>query len=116
MTRRAVPAVLFVPLLVVALVVSSSACGTIANFAENDPPRPFGGVVTDLEVVAKADPIETPLVVVAVPFLLLDMCLSAVLDTGTLPVVAWMQIRHALQSPTPGGRPTVSGPLIRPRE
>jgi hypothetical protein len=116
MTRRAVPAIIFVPLAVVALVVSSSACGTIYNFVDNDPPRPYGGVMTDLRGVAESDPIERPGVIVAAPFVLMDICLSLVFDSATLPVVAWIQVRRALESPTPQGRPPVSGPLLRPGE
>lgn len=116
MTRRTVPVIVLVPLLIVALAVSSSACGTIMNFAGNDPPLPFGGVVTDVQGVVESDPVNYPGLILITPFVFVDICLSAVFDAATLPVVGWIQIRRALESPTPQGRPTVSGPLVRPRE
>jgi hypothetical protein len=111
MTRRAVPVIVLVPLLVVALAVSSSACGTIMNFAGTDPPLPFGGVVSDVQGFVEYDPVKNPGLILITPFVLVDICLSAVFDAATLPVVGWMQIRAALESPTPPGRPPVSGPL-----
>ena len=97
MSRRALPAIVLVPLLVVALVVSSSACGTIANFSSgnagfgrsSDPPTPpvaYGGVQWDIERAIKSDaPIEVKALIL--PLWLLDLSLSATLDTATLPIV-----------------------------
>jgi hypothetical protein len=105
MTHRAIPAVLLVPLLVVAIVVSSSACGTMANFNEGSvwtsrpthvgrPPTPYGGVEWDIEEAIKTDrPIESRMLGYA--FLLVDLGLSAGLDTATLPIVFWINVRHA---------------------
>jgi hypothetical protein len=103
MSRRAVPAVVLVPLLVVALVVSSSACGTMANFSggapligrppENPPPPvAYGGVQWDLERAFKsgATPGEKVLIF---PLWLLELGLSATLDTATLPVVWWVNVK-----------------------
>ena len=114
MTRRAVPAVVLVPLLVVALVVSSSACGTVMNFADKGPPWPYGGVAADLQIAALYDPVHSPEKIVYAPIVLLDMGLSAVFDTATLPLVAWIQVRHLLEMSPPQGPPPVSGPLLRP--
>jgi hypothetical protein len=125
MTRRAVPAVLLVPLLVVALVVSSSACGTLANFnggtimgvpKDADRPLPYGGVWWDMETVVNSDRALSADGVVFFPLWLVEVALSATLDTATLPVVGWIQIRRALQSPTPQQPPPVSGPLSHPQK
>jgi hypothetical protein len=125
MTRRVMPAIVLVPLLVVALVVSSSACGTMANFnggailgppKDADRPLPYGGVLWDVEALANADGVVSPEGIALLPVWLIEVGLSATLDTATLPVVAWVQIRRALESPTPQEQPPVSGPLVRPRE
>ena len=105
MSRRAVPAVVLVPLVVVALAVSSSACGTIANFtggggfigmtpSESPPPVAYGGVQWDIERAVKSelDPDHKALIF---PLWLLDLSLSATLDTATLPVVWWINARRA---------------------
>ena len=104
MTRRAVPTVVLVPLLIVAIVVSTSACGTMANFNggvgfigipdENRHPLPYGGVLWDAEWAIKS---ETPISekVLIFPLWLLDVGLSAGLDTVTLPLVAWFHAKRA---------------------
>ena len=105
MSRGAIPAVVLVPLLVVALVVSTSACGTIANFNGGqvplnlpaDPPPPpvaFGGVQWEIEraVNSKADVGTKALIF---PLWMLDLSLSATLDTATLPIVWWVNARRA---------------------
>jgi hypothetical protein len=110
MSRRAVPAIVLVPLLVVALVVSSSACGTIANFTggapviggppENPPPPvAYGGVQWDLERALKSEatPGQKALIF---PLWLLELGLSATLDTATLPVVWWVNARLAWERAT----------------
>ncbi|HKB02748.1 MAG TPA: hypothetical protein VKD90_11045 [Gemmataceae bacterium] len=116
MTRRAVPAIVLVPLFVVALVVSSSACGTFSNFASSRPPRPFGGVVADLEAVVESNPIKSPHLFLYTPIVLVEICLSTVFDAATLPLVAWIQVHYILEMPRPDGPPPVSGPLLRPAE
>jgi hypothetical protein len=105
MSRRAVPAIVLVPLLVVALVISSSACGTIANFGggalpltlrPHDPPPPvaYGGVQWDIERGIKGEATVGEKVL-WFPVWLLDLSLSATLDTATLPVVFWINAREA---------------------
>lgn len=97
MTRRAIPAIVLVPLLIVALVISTSACGTMANFGGGvpligmrpDPPPPpiaYGGVQWDIERAIKSDQ-ELYLKALIFPVWLIDFGLSATLDTVTLPVV-----------------------------
>jgi uncharacterized protein YceK len=106
MSRRAIPAVLLVPLLVVAIVVSSSACGTIANFNEGrsgmvapttnpgKPPTPFGGVQWDIErAIQSKVPIEDK--AIQSPLWLVELGLSACLDTATLPIVFSINLRRA---------------------
>jgi hypothetical protein len=105
MSRRAIPAVVLVPLLVVALVVSTSACGTIANFNGGHvplslptdpapPPVAYGGVQWDIEsaIKSKADVGTKALIF---PLWLLDLTLSATFDTATLPIVFWINARRA---------------------
>ena len=105
MCRRYVPAIVLVPLLVVALVVSSSACGTLANFNGGapliglpppDPPPPvaYGGVQWDIEraITSQAMPADK---VWMFPIWLLELGLSATLDTATLPIVWWINARRA---------------------
>ena len=105
MSRRALPAVLLVPLLVVALVVSSSACGTMANFSGGvmfigmpaDPPPPpvaYGGVQWDVESAMKSE-MSVGEKALILPLWLLDLSLSATLDTATLPIVFWINARKA---------------------
>jgi uncharacterized protein YceK len=94
MPRRALPAIVLVPLLIVALVVSTSACETMLNFAKNEPPAPYGGVAIDLDMAAHFDPVDKPGQIMLVPFVLLDLCISAGLDTVTLPVVLFKKF-HA---------------------
>jgi hypothetical protein len=98
MTRRAIPAVVLVPLAIVAVVISTSACGTIANFSGGSvgliaaptesppPPIAYGGVQWDIERGLKSDAdIATKALIF--PLWLVDLGLSATLDTLTLPVV-----------------------------
>jgi hypothetical protein len=105
MSRRVVPAVVLAPLLVVAAVVSSSACGTISNFNGGqvfmslppDPPPPpiaYGGVQWDIERAVKSDA-DVGTKVLIFPLWFLDLTLSATLDTATLPVVWWINARKA---------------------
>ena len=105
MSRRAVPAVVLVPLLVVAVVVSSSACGTFANFAggrppiglppENPPPPvAYGGVQWDIERAIKSEATPAEKLLYS-PLWLLELGLSATLDTATLPVVWWVNVKLA---------------------
>lgn len=103
MSRRTVPAVVLVPLLVVALMVSSSACGTIANFnggtpplslppANPPPPVAYGGVQWDIERAIKSD-VSAGEKVLYAPLWLLELGLSASFDTLTLPAVWWTNLR-----------------------
>jgi hypothetical protein len=105
MSRRAVPAVVLVPLLVVELVVSTSACGTIANFSGGKPligmppdpappPVAYGGVQWEIESALKSDA-DVGTKVLIFPLWLVDLGLSATLDTATLPVVFWINARRA---------------------
>src|SRR5262245_25261612 len=110
MSPRALPSILLVPFLVVAVVVSSSACGTFANFNGGEPPlvwnkgpdRPpvaFGGVQWDFEqaIESKSTAGEKVLIL---PLWLLDLSLSATLDTATLPIVFWVNARRAWERAT----------------
>lgn len=103
MTRRSVPPIVLVPLLIVAIVISSSACGTMANFNggvaliglpdQNRPPLPYGGVAWNVERAVKCDePLATRVLIF--PLWLLDVGLSAGLDTLTLPFVAWFHAKR----------------------
>jgi hypothetical protein len=127
MSRRSVPTVILVPLLVVALVVSSSACGTMANLscgnlvligpppADPPPPVAFGGVQWDIERAIKSDATAGEKVL-TFPLWFLDLSLSATLDTATLPMVFWINARRAwdrasdptssLKSPPKGTSPS----------
>ena len=105
MSRRAIPAVVLVPLLVVALVVSTSACGTMANFTGDqlplgrpaDPPPPpvaYGGVQWDIASAIKSEA-DVGSKALIFPLWLLDLTLSAAFDTATLPVVWCMNAHRA---------------------
>jgi hypothetical protein len=115
MSRRAVPAVVLVPLLVVALVVSTSACGTMANFDSGQPstglpagppppPVAYGGVQWDLERAVKSEA-DVGTKVLIFPVWLLELSLSATLDTATLPIVFWMNARRAWDRATADSAP-----------
>jgi uncharacterized protein YceK len=112
MIKRLLPCALLTPLTVVAIVVSSAACGTMANFNEGrygliatypdhrpkrEYPVPYGGVLADIEQPnwKKSDEWTKEQVVFGTPLLLIDMGLSAVLDTATLPIVWWINLRKA---------------------
>jgi hypothetical protein len=120
MCRRSVPVLVLVPLLVVALVISSSACGTIANFGggalpltvqPQDPPPPvaYGGVQWDVERAVKSDasPGQKALIF---PVWLLDVGLSATFDTATLPIVFWVNARRAWDRATGDADPSADRP------
>jgi uncharacterized protein YceK len=114
MDRRAIPAIVLVPFLVVAIVVSSSACGTIVNFATNDPPKPYGGVMCDVNLaVTEFDPVERPGQLLVAPLFILDLGLSAALDTATLPIVFLKTIeaacKHVAEHHRKGGGPVGPG-------
>jgi hypothetical protein len=117
MPRRAIPAFVLVPLLIVALVVSTSACGTIANFGglpiqrmpvaydkegrilndyvETAPaPVAYGGLKFDIERVFKSDMSIDEKALIS-PLWVVDLAMSATLDTATLPIVFWMNLRLA---------------------
>jgi uncharacterized protein YceK len=125
MTARAVPAVLLVPLLIVAIVISSSACGTLANLDGGGGmfmsksvapiPLPYGGVANDVKWS-----IEKPS---AIPFAAFDLCLSLIADTFTLPIVVvadirvlsdWIAGRDDAANPAETGMPTVPRAESRP--
>jgi hypothetical protein len=121
MTRRAIPAVLLVPLLVVALVVSTSACGTVANFRGGvpligippqppPPPIAYGGVQWDIERAIKSDQ-EIYVKALIFPIWLVDFGLSATLDTATLPIVFGISAWRAWDRMT-GDQP--AKPPVRP--
>ena len=103
--KRMLP-ILLTPLLVVALLVSSSACGTITNFSGplirreayvDVPPRPFGGVFADVGVLTDRELIENRPGLI--PLIVLDICLSAVGDTVTLPFVIFRSWEEVLKLP-----------------
>lgn len=77
-----------------------SGCGTIANLAEG--PRVYGGVQADIRLIG--DPRlqdgtpSTPLVVLGI----LDLPLSAALDTALLPITLIFELaRDPEESPIP---------------
>ena len=126
MTRRAIPAVVLVPLLIVALVVSTSACGTMANFSGGvpfigirpEPPPPpivYGGVQWDIERAIKSDQ-EIYVKALILPIWLVDFSLSATLDTATLPIVFGVNAWRAMDRMTgdqpakPAARPATRSP------
>ena len=103
MFRRAIPVALLVPLLLVAIVVSSSACGTMANFnggrvmgppKSEQPPVPFGGVKWDIEAAVDKD-FFTSVAVLGLPLWMVELSMSATCDTATLPIVFWINARRA---------------------
>jgi uncharacterized protein YceK len=122
MTRRTIPAVLLIPFAIVALVVSTSACGTIANFnggsvgwisaPSESPPPPiaYGGVQWDIERGLKSEA-DIGTKVLIFPLWLIDLGVSATLDTLTLPVVfsvnAWQAWNRATGEPS-AARPASS--------
>jgi uncharacterized protein YceK len=122
MDRRAIPAALLLPLLVVAVAVWSSACGTIANFTGGapiigippDPPPPpiaFGGVWWDIEQAIESDaPMDQKALIF--PLWLVDLGLSATLDTATLPIVFWLGAKRAWLRAT--GDPATQPPAEPP--
>ncbi|MSR52219.1 MAG: hypothetical protein EXS09_02890 [Gemmataceae bacterium] len=122
MTRRSVPPIVLVPLLIVAIVVSSSACGTMANFNggvvliglpdPNRPPLPYGGVLWEAEKAVKSDRSVGEKVLIF-PLWLVDVGLCVGLDTVTLPLVAWFHAKRVYQRAT-GTEPekaTISSPV-----
>ena len=98
MTARALPACVLVPLLIVAIVVSTSACGTIASMLNPPavtPDQPdvapiYGGVrahVNDLSVT----PDEKAIFAAA-----FDLPLCVVADTLLLPATVFLNVREAV--------------------
>ena len=106
--KRMLP-ILLTPLLVVALLVSSSACGTIGNFSSAEtqpnghplPPRAFGGVTDDLQEIVRPAPVPdfNKLRPIIRACIVLDICLSAVGDTVTLPFVIFRSWEEVLKLP-----------------
>jgi hypothetical protein len=120
MSRRSVPVLVLAPLLVVALVISSSACGTIANFGggalplsrqPQDPPPPvaYGGVQWDIERGIKGEATVGEKVL-WFPLWLLDLGLSTTFDTATLPIVFWINARRAWDRATGDHDPAANRP------
>ena len=88
MSRRAVPALVLVPLLVVALLVSGSACGTVGSMAgASRPPPVYGGVRVHVEDLTKDW--DAPVIA----FAAFDLPLSAAADTIVLPVTLVLNVR-----------------------
>lgn len=115
MFKRLLSGAILTPLTVVALVVSSSACGTIMNFSGGGPhtfsgdhpdrtgvPIPYGGVRADLLTPnwEHADHWKLDDIALVGPILALDISLSFVLDTITLPLVVWINIDRAINQET----------------
>ena len=107
--KRTLP-ILLTPLLVVALLVSSSACGTIGKFSSSEtqpngrplPPRAFGGVADDFQGIVQPAPVPdyyglNPIIRAC---LVIDICLSAVGDTVTLPFVIFRSWEDVLKQPS----------------
>src|SRR6187431_2377211 len=106
MTARALPAFVLTPLLIVAIVVSSSACGTLANMTGGGTfsgrpvttyPIPYGGAASDVNWAIKKPS--------AIPILAIDFCLSIVADTFTLPWVVLADIREVADWVSPPEEP-----------
>lgn len=91
------------PLLIVAIVVSSSGCGTGANFSGQHTfffgtpvtpyPIPYGGVAANVKLA-----IDRPEMA---HFAAFDLCLCLVSDTLTLPLVPIHHIRNLIDGPEP---------------
>lgn len=96
MSRRTVPVVFLLPLLALALLVSSSACGTVGSMIRSrpdrdgrpaPPPPPYSGVVEDVSAVWESKASDN------VALVLFDLPLSATADTALLPVTLFLNIR-----------------------
>jgi hypothetical protein len=106
--------VLAFPLFLVAVVISSSACGTLRNI-NSDQPLPLGGLIDDADSIystakkAKPDLDTAVLAPLFVAGFTLEVGLSAVGDVVTLPWVIWMnakagwsQLHSPKNMPSPG--------------
>lgn len=110
-----------VPLLIVAIVVSTSACGTMANFnngvvwmnlpERERPPLPYGGVLWDVERAVDSEA-DLPTKVLIFPIWLVEVGMSATLDTVTLPIALWISAKRAWNRAI--GEPTAF-PHIEPK-
>lgn len=109
MTGRAIPAIVLVPFLAVAIVVSASACGTMVNFgggrglngpSDHQYPLPYGGVVLDVKWG-----IEKPS---AIPVIFCDLVLSTIGDTLTIPFVPVWYIRELIYSDASESKPAAT--------
>lgn len=70
-------------------------CGTIGNFAATPRPMVYGGVQFDAAFLAALHPGETTDETIGMlVFLMLDLPLSAVGDTLTLPITLWLENRQ----------------------
>ncbi|HEY7422681.1 MAG TPA: YceK/YidQ family lipoprotein [Gemmataceae bacterium] len=90
--------------LAAALVCVLSGCGTIGNLADLSRTKPFGGVIRDSEAsgwllnevsgASKKPAAETAGLALAVPLVMVDLPLSLVADTVTLPIAIPVALRR----------------------
>jgi uncharacterized protein YceK len=78
-------------LIAIALIISFTGCGTLLNLGEKES-APFGGVVIDSKIIAEGVPATPACWIVNIdvasfwPLALIDLPLSLVGDTLTLPI------------------------------
>jgi uncharacterized protein YceK len=105
--------------LAAALVCALGGCGTIGNLTDPSKTKPFGGVLRDSEAsgwlmnqfsdAPKKPAAETAGLVLAVPIISIDLPLSLVADTVTLPITIPVSLfRQGQPQPSPTQAP---GPM-----
>jgi uncharacterized protein YceK len=102
--------------LAAALVGAVAGCGTIGNLADPSRTTPFGGVIRDCEAsgwlmnevseAPKKPAAETAGLVLAAPIITVDLPLSLVADTVTLPItLSIVLMRQSQPEPSPDSGP-----------
>jgi uncharacterized protein YceK len=102
--------------LAAALVCALGGCGTIGNLADPGRTKPFGGVIRDREAsgwlidevseASKKSAAEKAGLVLAAPIVTIDLPLSLVADTVTLPITLPVALmRQGQPEPSPDPRP-----------
>lgn len=82
----------FVSGILVALVLDLSGCATLVSLLEPNSPKIYGGVRVTLAARALASRGETPRYGWTwYPFMLIDLPLSAIMDTAFLPVTMFLE-------------------------
>jgi uncharacterized protein YceK len=102
--------------LAAALVCALGGCGTIGNLADPGRTKPFGGVIRDSEAsgwlmnevseASKKPAAEKAGLVLAAPIVTIDLPLSLVADTVTLPITIPVALmRQGQPEPSPDSGP-----------